>query len=180
MQTNIMISGTGGQGVIAAADFLSEALWRNGLHVVNTRSYGAEARGGSAMSVVIASDEEIYDIQFERADTILVLSLPAYRKFSNVGRQGALLMVDGRVLGRLKPEEVRKDVVQVSVPAADKAEALGNPIVANMVMLGAYTEKTGIITLDQLREAIRALMRPQFHEVNLKAIEEGASAVRGS
>ncbi len=179
MQTNIMISGTGGQGVIAAADFLGEALWRNGHHVVNTRSYGAEARGGSAMSVVIASDEEIYDIQFEKADTILILSLPAYRKFVGVARQGALLMVDGRILGRLKPEELRNDVVQVSVPAADQAEALGNPIVANMVMLGAYTERTGIITLDQLREAVTALMRPQFHEVNLKAIEAGASAVRG-
>jgi len=49
MQRNIMISGTGGQGVIAAAaDFLGEALFNNGYHVVCTRSYGAEARGGSA------------------------------------------------------------------------------------------------------------------------------------
>ena len=70
MQTNIMISGTGGQGILAAADFLSESLFRNGFHVVGTRSYGAEARGGSAQSVVIASDKEIYDIQFEVSDAM--------------------------------------------------------------------------------------------------------------
>jgi 2-oxoglutarate ferredoxin oxidoreductase subunit gamma len=88
-----------------------------------------------------------------------------------------MVMVDSRVLGRLKPEEVRKDVETVSVPAADLAEKLGNSIVANMVILAAYTKKTGIISLDQLRDAVKTLMRPQFHDLNLKAIEAGASAV---
>lgn len=177
MQTNIMISGTGGQGILAAADFLSEALFRNGFHVVGTRSYGAEARGGSAQSVVIASDKEIYDIQFEASDAMLVLSLPAYRKYIGVARKGSMVMVDSRVLGRLKPDEVRKDVEIVAVPAADLAEKLGNPIVANMIFLAAYTKKTGIINLDQLRDSVKALMRPQFHTLNLKAIESGAAAV---
>jgi len=177
MQRNIMISGTGGQGVIAAADFLGEALFNNGYHVVCTRSYGAEARGGSAQSVVIASDKEIFDIQFEKADMMLVLSLPAYRKFSSAAKAGGLVVVDSRVVSRLKPEEVRRDVEQVAVPAADIAEKLGNPIVANMVMLGAFTAKTGLITLDQLRGAVKTLMRPQFHEINLKAIEAGATSI---
>jgi len=85
--------------------------------------------------------------------------------------------VDSRVVSRLKPEEVRRDVEQVAVPAADIAERLGNPIVANMVMLGAFTAKTGLITLDQLRGAVKTLMRPQFHEINLKAIEAGATSI---
>jgi 2-oxoglutarate ferredoxin oxidoreductase subunit gamma len=177
MQTNIMISGTGGQGILAAADFLGEALFRNNFHVVATRSYGAEARGGSAQSVVIASDKDIYDIQFESSDAMLVLSLPAYRKYIGVARKSSMVMVDSRVLDRLKPEEVRKDVETIAVPAADLAEKLGNPIVANMVILAAYTKKTGIISLDQLRDAVKVLMRPQFHDLNLKAIEAGASAV---
>ena len=176
MQTNIMISGTGGQGILAAADFLSEALFRNDFHVVGTRSYGAEARGGSAQSVVIVSEKEIYDIQFEASDVMLVLSLPAYRKYVCVARKGSLVMVDSRVLTRLNPEEVRKDVEIVAVPAADLAEKLGNPIVANMIILAAYTKKTGIITLDQLRDSVKTLMRPQFHELNLRAIEAGAAA----
>jgi len=85
--------------------------------------------------------------------------------------------VDSRVVSRLKPEEVRRDVEQVAVPAADIAERLGNPIVANMVILGAFTAKTGLITLDQLRGAVKTLMRPQFHEINLKAIEAGAASI---
>ena len=177
MQTNIMISGSGGQGILAAADFLSEALFRNGFHVVGTRSYGAEARGGSAQSVVIASDEEIYDIQFEASDAMLILSLPAYRKYVDVARKGSLIMIDSRVLARLKPEEIRRDVETVAIPAADTAEKLGNPIVANMIMLAAYTKKIRIISLDQLRDSIKALMRPQFHDLNLKAIESGAGTI---
>jgi 2-oxoglutarate ferredoxin oxidoreductase subunit gamma len=177
MQTNIMISGTGGQGILAAADFLSEALFSNGFHVVGARSYGAEARGGSAQSVVIASDVEIYDIQFEDSDAMLILSLPAYKKYIGVARKGSLVMVDSRVLSRLKPEEVRNDVEQVAVPAADLAEKLGNPIVANMVILAAYTKKTRIIALDQLRDAVKTIMRPQFHYLNLKAIEVGAQSI---
>jgi len=107
---------------------------------------------------------------------MLVLSLPAYRKYVGVARKGSLVMVDSRILARLKPEEVRKDVETIAVPAADLAEKLGNPIVANMVILAAYTKKTGIITLDQLRDAVKALMRPQFHDINIRAIEAGAQA----
>jgi Pyruvate/2-oxoacid:ferredoxin oxidoreductase gamma subunit len=85
-------------------------------------------------------------------------------------------MVDSRILARLKPEEARKDVEAIAVPAADLAEKLGNPIVANMIILAAYTKKTGIITLDQLRDSVKALMRPQFHDLNIRAIEAGAQA----
>ena len=176
MQTNIMITGTGGQGVIAAADFLSETLFRKGLKVINTRSYGAEARGGSARSEVIASDEEIYDIQFEKSDILLVLSLPAYRRFIGIAKEDSLVLVDSRVLTRLKPEEVRSDVKQVYVAAAETAEKLGNPIVANMVMLGAFASRSGLITPDELKLAVKDLMRSQFHEINMRAIEAGSSS----
>ena len=86
---------------------------------MGTRSYGAEARGGSAQSVVIASDKEIYDIQFEASDAMLILSLPAYRKYIGVARRGSLVMVDSRVMTRLKPEDTRKDVETVAVQKHD-------------------------------------------------------------
>lgn len=108
---------------------------------------------------------------------MLILSLPAYKKYIRVAKKSSLVMVDSRVLTRLKPEEVRKDVERVAVPAADLAEKLGNPIVANMVILAAYTKKTRIIALDQLRDAVKTIMRPQFHDLNLKAIEVGAQSV---
>jgi len=177
MQTTIMISGTGGQGVIAAAEFLAEALYKNGRHVVNTRSYGAEARGGSARAEVIASDEEIYDLQFEKADIMVILSIPAYRKFVSVGKPGGLMIVDSRVSAKLVSGEIRKDLEVMTVSASDIAERLGNPIVANMVLLAALAKKTQLISIDQLRDAVKTLMRPQFQEINLKAIEEGATAL---
>ncbi|TRO47951.1 hypothetical protein E2P65_03635, partial [Candidatus Bathyarchaeota archaeon] len=70
LYTGILISGTGGQGIIAAGEFLTEALFRAGREVMFTRSYGSEARGGSCRSEVIVSDSEIYDLQLDKADIL--------------------------------------------------------------------------------------------------------------
>jgi len=78
VQQNILISGTGGQGIVAAGEFLSDALFRKGYEVMFGRSYGAEARGGSCRSEIMVSDAEINDLQFEKSDVLLALSLPAF------------------------------------------------------------------------------------------------------
>jgi 2-oxoglutarate ferredoxin oxidoreductase subunit gamma len=81
LRRDILISGTGGQGIIAAGEFLSEAIFRAGYDVINGRSYGSEARGGSCRSEVIVSDSEIYDLGFDEADILIALSTPAFRRY---------------------------------------------------------------------------------------------------
>jgi len=46
--------------------------------------------------------------------------------------------------------------------------------VANMVLLGALSKLSEVVSLDDLREAVNALMRPSMREVNLKALESGS------
>lgn len=173
MQKGILIGGTGGQGIVAAGEFLSEALFRAGYQVINSRSYGAEARGGSCKSEVIVSDHDIYDIALEKADILIILSAPAMRRFQGVANKNALVFVDDDVFGRLGEEEIRPDVEFVLIPASKMAEELGNQIVANMVLLGALSKRSDIISREKLEDAVRAMMRPSMQAINLRALEAG-------
>ena len=175
MQQNIMISGTGGQGIVAAGEFLSDALFRKGYEVMFGRSYGAEARGGSCRSEIMVSDAEINDLQFERSDVLLALSLPAFKKFMGVAKPGSLVLVDSGVLEQAG--KTRGDVEIVCVPAREISMRLGNPIVANMVFLGALAKRSEMVNLELLKEAVRANMRPSMQEVNLRALDEGYGSV---
>lgn len=171
MQLNILISGTGGQGVVAAGEFLSDALFRKGFEVMFGRSYGAEARGGSCRSEIMVGDVEINDLQFERSDVLLALSLPAFKKFLGAAKPGSLVLVDSEVLAGAG--KVRDDVEIIGVPARQVSTRLGNPIVANMVLLGALAKRSEMVNLELLKEAVRANMRPSMQEINLRALDEG-------
>ena len=175
MKQNILIGGTGGQGIVAAGEFLSDALFRKGYEVVFGRSYGAEARGGSCRSEIIVSDVEINDLQFERSDVLLVLSLPAFKRFTGVAERGSLVLVDSDV--NEQAGKLREDVEIVQVPAREISLKLGNPIVANMVFLGALAKRSEMVSLELLKEAVRANMRPSMQDINLRALDMGYASV---
>ena len=176
MQLNILISGTGGQGIVASGEFLSEALFAKGYEVVFGRSCGSEARGGSCRSEVTVSDAEINDIQFEMSDILLVLSLPAYKTYIGKAKKGSMVFVDSSVMERVEGP-VRGDVELIQVPARDVAVRLGNQIVANMVMLGALAKRSEMVNLDLLKDAVVSNMRPSMRDINIQALEEGYSAI---
>ena len=177
MRKDILITGTGGQGIVAAGEFLSDAIFRTGLEVINGRSYGAEARGGSCRSEVIASDSEIYDLSLGEADILVVLSAPAFRRYQGRVKTEGLIIVDSAVLGEVDEGELRGDVEIVAVDATVTALELGNTIVANMVLLGALSGKSELISLDEMKAAINERMRASMRDINLRALEAGYSAV---
>jgi 2-oxoglutarate ferredoxin oxidoreductase subunit gamma len=172
MKLNILIGGTGGQGIVAAGEFLSQALFMKGYEVMFGRSYGSEARGGSCRSEVMVSDSEINDLQFEESDVLLCLSLPAFRKYLPRAKSGSLVVVDSMVVGRFQ-DGIREDVEIIEVPARDIAVGLGNQIVANMVMLGALARRSDVLSLVLLRDAVRENMRVDMQDINLQALQEG-------
>ncbi|MBN2334997.1 2-oxoacid:acceptor oxidoreductase family protein [Candidatus Bathyarchaeota archaeon] len=176
MKQNILISGTGGQGVVASGEFLSQAVFEKGYEVMFGRSYGSEARGGSCRSEIMVSDEEINDLQFEESDILLVLSLPAFKKYLGKARKGSIVIADSSVLGRFDGE-VREDVELIQVPAREIAIRLGNQIVANMVMLGALAKRSEMVKLSLLKDAVEKNMRPGMREINLRALDEGYRSI---
>ena len=172
MKMNILIGGTGGQGIVAAGEFLSQALFMKGYEVMFGRSYGSEARGGSCRSEVMVSDSEINDLQFEESDVLLCLSLPAFKKYLSRAKSGSLVVVDSLVVGRFHGV-IREDVGVIMVPARDIAVRLGNQIVANMVVLGALARRSDVLSLELLKDAVMENMREDMREINLQALQEG-------
>lgn len=175
MKQNIMISGTGGQGVIASGSFLSNALFMKDYEVMFSRSYGAEARGGSCKAEIMASNEPINDLQFEKTDVLLCLSLPAFKKYLPSAKPNSIVFVDRNVYERT--DNIRDDVEIILVPAQEVALRLGNPIVANMVLLGALAKRSEMVRLDLLMDAVNANMRESMREINIKALQLGYDSV---
>lgn len=61
------------------------------------------------------------------------------------------------------------------IPALDIARTLGNVRIVNVVMIGALSNHLDI-SEDTWRDAITALVKPRFLELNLKAFDAGRAA----
>lgn len=80
MQTDIIIAGFGGQGVLFAGQILAYAGMDAGYIVTWIPSYGPEMRGGTANCTVIISDEEIGSPLVRNPKAAIVLNLPSLEK----------------------------------------------------------------------------------------------------
>ena len=75
----------------------------------------------------------------------------------------------------------REDVEAYYVPCNEIAERLGNARVANMVMLGAYIEKTGSVDIENVLLALKAKLgekKAHLIPLNREALLKGAAAVQ--
>ncbi|MBE3040812.1 MAG: 2-oxoacid:acceptor oxidoreductase family protein, partial [Chloroflexi bacterium] len=81
MQTEILIAGFGGQGVLFAGQLLAYAAMDNGREVTWIPSYGPEMRGGTANCTVIISDEEIGAPMVRNPQALISMNLPSLDKY---------------------------------------------------------------------------------------------------
>lgn len=169
----VLFCGFGGQGVVLAAEILGHAAMLSGRWAAQSSAYGAEARGSASSSEVIISDSWIAYPKVEEADILVAMHQSGYdQHLSRLHPQGLVIFDSSLVT----PQDRER---HYAVPATRLArEELGNPVVANMIMLGALVEVTRIIPREKLIEAIQAHVPPHFLQVNLRAEELGREAVR--
>jgi 2-oxoglutarate ferredoxin oxidoreductase subunit gamma len=163
----VRLSGSGGQGVMLAGLLLAEAGMLDGLHVVQTQSYGPEARLGAAKSDVVLSNEEIAFPEVLAPDLLLCLSADAYRKYGQRLADGGMRVLDERV-GR--EVDVGDDLV---LPMTRTARELGNVIVGNVVALGALVGMGDLVSRDALSRALEGRSKPAMIELNGRALDAG-------
>jgi 2-oxoglutarate ferredoxin oxidoreductase subunit gamma len=78
-------------------------------------------------------------------------------------------------------EPSRKDIQVAKIDANKIAEEIGNLRVANMVVLGAYVEKTGLISMESIEKAFERKLtgkKAKLIDMNIKAVKAGMEAVR--
>ncbi len=177
MTNEIIISGFGGQGVMATGKTLCEAGMKEGKNVSWLPSYGPEMRGGTANCSVVLSDEPIVCPIVLEPSELIAMNLPSLIKFESAVVPGGAIFVNSSIIN----EKVqRTDVKAYYVPAIDIADELGNPKVANMVMLGAYIAAMKNLAADTIKEMLAHMFtgpKAKLVDLNIEALKRGAQCV---
>ena len=167
---SVRISGFGGQGIILAAVILGTAVVKKGnLYVVQTQSYGSEARGGECQSELIISDAPINSPTTEYKDIFVSLFQSALDKYISTLKKKGILIVDPKLVTKI----TAVDVNVYKVPATEIAIKNGNRIAANMVILGFLQKLIKVVSEDDLRKIITSMVPKKFIDINLKAFNAG-------
>jgi 2-oxoglutarate ferredoxin oxidoreductase subunit gamma len=167
-----VIAGFGGQGVMSIGLNLAQAAMLEGKNVTYLPSYGAEVRGGTANCTVVISDDEIASPVASSPEFVIAMNQPSVMRFQNQIQSGGLFFINSSLV---ESEIARGDISVVSVPANSIAENLGSPKSANMVMLGAFTRKGGLVSLPSVIEALKFILgtKQKLLAVNEKALRAG-------
>jgi len=192
-ETDILMTGVGGQGVIMASDILSSVAITAGYDVKKTDSLGMAQRGGSVTSHVRIGDKVFSPlIAVGSADFLLSYErLEAVRSMAMLKRGGVAIVdcaavppLSVTVSGYHYPsiDEVRQSLRTIArtvymLPATEMASELGNPRVSSVLCLGFLS-----VFLDlpepQWLDGIQRHLPPRLHEVNLAAFNAGVEAAR--
>jgi 2-oxoglutarate ferredoxin oxidoreductase subunit gamma len=174
MQTEIIISGFGGQGALFAGQLLAYTGLDNDLHVTWFPSYGPEMRGGTAHCVVIISDDEIGAPIVRNPAAVIVMNIPSLERYEPLVRPGGVLVVNTSLVDR-NPK--REDISVILVPANEIAEEIGSQRLANLVLLGALLDRLDVLSNEQVGEGLKEHIpahRRNLLDSNLEALRRGA------
>jgi 2-oxoglutarate ferredoxin oxidoreductase subunit gamma len=170
-RVEIRFSGSGGQGILLAAAIVAEAGAALGKHVVQTQSYGPEARGGASKAEVIVADEEIDYPEVQHPGVSLVLSQAAYDKYVADTRPGGLLIYDS---GLVEPDATADGLVRCGLPFTQAAaDDLGKKVVTNIVAVGALVAVSRVLPADAVEQAVLSRVPERFRELNDQAFTLG-------
>jgi 2-oxoglutarate ferredoxin oxidoreductase subunit gamma len=173
MLEEIIIAGFGGQGVMSMGQLLAFAGLYEEKHVSWLPSYGPEQRGGTANCAVVISDEPIGSPLVSRPTTAIVLNNPSFEKFEPKVKSGGLLITDTSLVTTMSK---REDLVAIQIDATQLAIELGNKRIANMILLGAFLEKTRVLQMESVMKALKKVLSEEKHhllEVNHSALVKG-------
>jgi len=151
---------------------LAEAAMQEGKNVTYLPAYGAEVRGGTANCTVAISDDEIASPVASSPDFVIALNQPSALRFQNQIQSGGLFFVNASLV---ETELSRGDITVIKVPASNIAEELGSSRSANMVMLGAFIKKSGVVSLESVIEALAQTLggKKKLLDINERALRAG-------
>ena len=168
--TEIRVTGFGGQGVVLLAYVIGRAVAIDaGRHSTMIQSFGPEARGSTCSATLVLSDREVLYPYIRRSDILVVMSSEAYEKYKDELTPDGILVYENSLVQPSPPAGQRA----FGVPSTRIAEALKRPIVGNMVMLGFVTAATGITPREVMREAVKASVPAGTEAVNLEGFDSG-------
>lgn len=172
MQTEVIMSGFGGQGLMIIGKLLAWAGLEEGKSVTWLPSYGPEMRGGTANCTVVIADHPIGSPLISSPRAAVVMNQPSLEKFAPTLRKDGILVVNSSMI---PVNSDRKDLRCFRIKANDIASEMGNRKSANLVMLGAFVGLDEVVSHNTLIKAIKKTFasKKQFIDVNCKTFKKG-------
>ena len=194
---NVLLTGVGGQGTVLAAKVLAQAAQAKGWQVRTAETIGMAQRGGSVVSHVRIGDdgEEVIAPLVAKGTADMIIAFEpaeAARVLPYLAPDGVMVSATTSIqpiTAALSSEPYLAETTiasldeRLNVRAGEPARfvlvddeavlsQVGNRKALNTVLL-AFALKTGHLplSLDDLRDAIRACVKPRFVELNLAAID---------
>ncbi|MFQ5499129.1 MAG: 2-oxoacid:acceptor oxidoreductase family protein [Candidatus Zixiibacteriota bacterium] len=165
----IRLSGSGGQGMIFGAVVLSEAIGGGDERkVIQSQSYGPEARGGASKADVVISESEIFYPKAMKLDLLLAMTQEALDTYYSDLKEDGTLVVDSGLVTNIPTE--RCFGIEFTRLAR---EEVGHIMVANVIALGAIAGLTGIVEMEPLTEAVLRRAPRGTEDRNRKAVKIG-------
>ncbi|MBR6107224.1 MAG: indolepyruvate oxidoreductase subunit beta [Oscillospiraceae bacterium] len=186
MQTNILICGVGGQGIVLTSKLIAATAMAKDMPVMSAETIGMAQKGGSVFSFLRLGDdlhcpmfpEKTADliIGFEPAEAVRML--PYLKDGGKIVLNTHPIMPVTAALsgtdytGKEMIAYLQTKVQSLAMLDADAAcKALGSPKVLNMIMLGAAIRQNVLpFTVEEIEETMRRTVKPQFVEMNSKAL----------
>lgn len=176
----IILAGFGGQGMMLLGKLLAQAAITEGKQVTYFPSYGTEVRGGTAVYHLIVSNEEIFSPIIEEADTLIVMNQPSYQKFKGMLKPNGLLLLNTSMI---KVNNPPADATIYKVQATEIASKLGNVLVSNIVMMGAYLAIKKLFSANLILDQLQAMLKGKkgdLFAINKKALESGMQVIEST
>jgi indolepyruvate ferredoxin oxidoreductase beta subunit len=186
MQSNILICGVGGQGIVLTSKLIAATAMEHDIPVMSAETIGMAQKGGSVFSFLRLGDD-IYCPMFpeKTADIIIGFEPAEAVRMLPYLRDGGQVVVNTHPImpvtatlsgsdytGNEMLDYLQRNVKNVVLVDGNKAiEEIGSPKVLNMVMLGAAV-RNGVLpfSVDDIEDTMKKTVRPQFVELNSKAL----------
>ena len=174
----VRVAGFGGQGVLLLGEVLAEAGLDAGLEVSWLPSYGPEMRSGTSNCQVRIASELIDSPLVPVPNILIAMNEPSLRKFDGSVSPGGWVIYNGDAF----PEDCKRaDVHVLALPFSQMANELGDPRMANIIMLGALLEIAQNLPQASIDAALRRLVKkPKLVELGQHALERGRELFRAS
>ena len=194
---NVLLTGVGGQGTVLAAKVLAQAAQAKGWQVRTAETIGMAQRGGSVVSHVRMGDtgEEVIAPLVAKGTADMIIAFEpaeAARVLPYLAPDGVMVSATTSIQPITAALSTEPYLAKATVASLDERlnvragesarfilvddeavlSQVGNRKALNTVLL-AFALKTGHLplSLDDLRDAVRACVKPRFVELNLAAID---------
>ena len=160
---NLLIGGAAGQGVDTTAAILEKLLKRSGYHVFTIRDFMSRVRGGHNFSLIRFCAEPVHSHSY-LLDGIIAMDEETISQHRDQLKEDGFILCDSKLSA--------SDPRVIAFNMDEMAKTLGNPRVSGIIAVGIVMKLFGE-TLDGAEDVLRALVKEQLIEINIKALQEG-------